>query len=176
MLRLILDHSAVKAKAKLRGYGEQSFTESLYCQVAGHQTTSSDAEEIWDVSGFSEFLYCDEVLLITVAMIEGGRLCMHHDSRDYPENPIHVPIASVTEHDRYPSILHTLREVEPLVMTDDEFAAMATEFLLRKGLDVLTANWIDLEIAIRYHSGLTSLSKNFLLEAAKNLRGNLNCI
>ena len=176
LLKLILDHSATKAEAKLQGSGEECFTESLYCQVTGHQTTSSDVEKSWDVSGFREFLYCDEVLKVTTATIEGGRLCIYHDCPDYPESPIYVPIASATEHDRYPSILPTLREFEPLVMTDDEFAAMASEFLLRKGLDVLTANWIDIEIAIRYHADLTGLSKTFLLEAARSLRGYVNCI
>ena len=177
LLRLELDHSAIKFEAKSRGYGEQCFTESLYCQVTGYQTVSSDVEEVWDVSGFSKFLYCDEVLEVTIATIEGGRLCIHHDCRDYPENPIYVPIASATEHDRYPSILPTLRKIEPLmVMTNEEWSAVTTTFLAKEGIDVLTADWIDIEIAIREHAARTGVSKKFLLKAAKALRGGIDCL
>jgi hypothetical protein len=176
LLRLILDHSAIKFEAESRGYGEQCFTESLYCHVTGYQTVSSDVEEVWDVSGFSEFLYCDEVLEVTIATIEGGRLCIHHDCRDYPENPIYIPIASVTEHDRYPAILPTLIKIEPMVLTEEEWGVSTTDFLAGKGLDVLTADWIDIEIAIREHAARTGVSKKFLLKAAKALRGGIDCL
>jgi hypothetical protein len=104
LLELILDHSVLKAEAEARGYGKPFFTESLYCQVTGYQTIGADAEEIWNVSGFSEFYYCEVVVTVESATLDSHELCLYHDCEDYPDSPIRIPIASIVERDRYPAI------------------------------------------------------------------------
>ena len=55
-------------------------------------------------------------------------------------------------------------------MTLDEWKAFTAKLLTDRGVDVLTSDWIDLEIAVHHNAGYQGLSKRFLLMAAKLIR------
>ena len=97
LLRLTLDHSALKDEAKKRGYEEQSFTESIHCRVPGYRVDLVTLNEPWAVSELSdvEFIYCNEVLTIELAIIEGDRLILYHGCDRYPDSPVSVWIKAI---------------------------------------------------------------------------------
>jgi len=97
LLRLTLDHDALKDEAKKRGYEEQDFTEWIYCRVPGYQASGPYSREPWAVSELSdvEVIYCNEVLTIELAIIEGDRLILYHDRDRYPDSPVSVRIKAI---------------------------------------------------------------------------------
>ena len=107
LLRLTLDHSDLKDEAKKRGHEEQSFTESIYCRVPGYQASGPYSREPWAVSELSdvEFIYCNEVLTIELAIIEGDRLILYHDCAQYPDSPVSVWIKAIRSQEKKPSAI-----------------------------------------------------------------------
>ena len=106
LLKLTFDHSSLQDEAKKRGYVEQSFTESIYCQVPGYQASGPYAKEPWAVSALSdvEFVYCNESLTVEMAVIEGKTLILYHDCDRYPDSPIKVPIKAIRSQEKSLSI------------------------------------------------------------------------
>ena len=100
LLELRLDHSALKAEAEKRGYEEQSFTELMVCQVPGYQMNEIYSKEPWALLGIDEFVYCNEVLTVELAAIEGRTLIIYHDCDRYPESPVRVPIKSIRSQEK----------------------------------------------------------------------------
>ena len=101
LLELTLDHNALKTEATDRGYKEPRFTESLYCQVSGYEKKNFYPGEPWVISGFTQFVYCDETVTVNFATMDGKRLYVYHDADHYPVSPIVVPIKSIVQRDAY---------------------------------------------------------------------------
>ena len=100
LLKLTFDHSALKDEAKERGYEEQSFTELMVCQVPGYQMNEVYSKEPWALLGIDEFVYCNEVLTVELAVIEGKTLIIYHDCDRYPESPVRVPIKAIRSQEK----------------------------------------------------------------------------
>ena len=105
LLHLTFDHRALKDEAKKRGYEEQDFTEWINCEVAGYERRKAYPVEPWAVSDIFRFVYCNEVLKVELALIEGYRLILYHDCEAYPVCPVKVPIKSIQSRDDSPRLL-----------------------------------------------------------------------
>ena len=104
LLHLTLDHSALRNGAEKRGYEEQEFTEWINCEVAGYQIQGPYFREPWAVSDIFRFIYCNEVLKVELAIIEGQALILYHDCDRYPESPVKVPIKAIQSREKSLSI------------------------------------------------------------------------
>ena len=55
-------------------------------------------------------------------------------------------------------------------LTLDQWKTFTAKFLSDRGVDVHSADWTDIEIAVYHNSGYQGISRRFLLMAAKLIR------
>ena len=104
LLKLTFDHRVLKNEAKERGVDAGYFTEWLHFEVPGYQVEGPYSKEPWAVPGFTKFCYCNEILTVELAIVEGKTLILYHDRKTYPDSPVKVPIRSIRSQEKSLSI------------------------------------------------------------------------